>query len=274
MPYILEPRPTSDAPVAHRCPQANGAGHFCKCATDCTATKPCAVLGDEECVILKTQAEFLAPFCILHKGSTCRVLYRDEAGLSELRLTDREDTVLEVHVGNFESVRLTRPKSGSRKETDERYIGHCAQPCRRGKSGGLGHETLYFLVGENVWLIASVTGMEEPLWWDLRSGVGRTNPSSESPHSSESSCPCRSLHTFRLTCPAEGEVSGDELSSYAIEKLYEVTKRHGRLSKLGAEGTANCDIMSEGITNGTHRAPPLPGQDRAIPRNASKSTFA
>jgi len=33
-----------------------------------------------------------------------------------------------------------------------------------------------------------------------------------------------------LTCPTEGKVGGDELSSLVLKELHEVTKRHGGFS--------------------------------------------
>jgi hypothetical protein len=89
---------------------------------------------------------------------------------------------------------------------------------------------LYFLIGENVWFIAPVTSIQELPWWHLRSWIERAKPSGELPYSSESPRPCRFLHMLGLTCPTEGKVGGDELSSLVLKELHEVTKRHGGLS--------------------------------------------
>jgi hypothetical protein len=51
------------------------------------------------------------------------------------------------------------------------------------------------------------------------------------------------LDILRFTRPTEGEVDGNELGFLAFEEIYEITKGHGRLSKLSAEGTANCYVL-------------------------------
>jgi hypothetical protein len=170
----------------------------------------------------------------VRKGCTCRVLDRDEAGLPELRVPDREDPALQIHVPQVQSQRFARPKTGSGKKTDERHMGQRAQSFWRGEPSGLGHETFDFLVGKDVGLVAPVTSIEEPLWWDFRSWVEYAQPGSEPSHHGKASCPCCSLRTLRFLRPTDSEVGGDELRSLAFEELHEMTKRHGRLSKPGA----------------------------------------
>ena len=274
MAEVLESRAASDAANPRRCPQTDRAGHPGECATDGTVLKPCTALGDEECVGATQRTEIVTPFCVVSEGRACGVFDWDEARLSELRLTNRQYSALEIHVGSVESQRLPRPQTGSCKEPDKRDMGQCPQARGRGQSSGLCHEPPDLIISEDMRFVALATGFEYPSGRNLRSWVERAQPSGESSHHAEPSCPCGPLHTFGFLRPTEGEFHGDELRSFALEELHEVTKRYGRFPKLTAEGTANCHVLCEGIAKGTHRSPPVAGQGRATPRSASKATFA
>jgi len=180
MAEVLESRAASDAANPRRCPQTDRAGHPGECATDGTVLKPCTALGDEECVGATQRTEIVTPFCVVSEGRACGVFDWDEARLSELRLTNRQYSALEIHVGSVESQRLPRPQTGSCKEPDKRDMGQCPQARGRGQSSGLCHEPPDLIISEDMRFVALATGFEYPSGRNLRSWVERAQPSGES----------------------------------------------------------------------------------------------
>jgi hypothetical protein len=66
------------------------------------------MLADEKSVGPTQRTQPVALFYVVCEGHTRRVLDRDEARLPELGLTDRQDTVLEIHVWLIEAECLSR----------------------------------------------------------------------------------------------------------------------------------------------------------------------
>ena len=199
---------------------------------------------------------------------------RDEPGFPELRLADGKDTALEVDIDDVQCQCLARPKTRRREESDQCRVGHRAQPRARGKSTGLLHETTDFLIGVDVRLCTPVAGLEDMARRDLRSRVKRTQPSGELPDHGKPPCPGRRLYLHWLQSPVDGELRGDNLRPFLLEKVHEAAKRYGRLAHLRAEGAADCDVLLESFAETDHLAPPAQGHGRATVRRASKSTLA
>ena len=98
MPHILQSRPAPNTLAPCLFPQPDSAGHLRECATGNVIAKRSTVLGDEEPAGWMTAAKLIAPLNIVRKGCTGRVLDGDEAGLPELCVPDREDTVLQIYI--------------------------------------------------------------------------------------------------------------------------------------------------------------------------------
>ena len=66
-----------------------------------------------------TDAQDVAPFGILLQGLACGGFEWNEARFSELRLSNRENPVIEIHVGPVERQRFTRAETRRRKQPDK-----------------------------------------------------------------------------------------------------------------------------------------------------------
>src|SRR6516165_14389 len=199
---------------------------------------------------------------------------RDEAGFSELRLTDMEDTVLEVHVRAGKRQNLVRPKASGRKQSDDRCIGVCAQSLAGMQSRGLGYEPLQFVVGINVWRITPTSSTDEPVRRNLIAWFGRVEPYGETPHDAQAPSPGGTLCVFRLHRPAKRQLRGNELRTLALHKLHKLTESYGRFTQLCAKRSPHGDVLRQHLGHGAHRSPPVTGHGWATVRNASKATRA
>ena len=89
MPEILQPRSATNMPALRRCAQADRAGHLCERATDSRAVQPRAAFANEERLVEPSRTESVALLCISLKRHPRGILNWNEAGLPELRLSDR-----------------------------------------------------------------------------------------------------------------------------------------------------------------------------------------
>src|ERR1051325_7600307 len=87
---------------------------------------------------------------ILHQSRPCRVRQRDETGFPEFTLPNREDPVVEIHVGFIQGQSLPWAEAGSREKPDESCIGQRPEARWRSKPGGLFHQSANLLGAEDM----------------------------------------------------------------------------------------------------------------------------
>jgi hypothetical protein len=115
---ILQARPSLLLPLSDGRAQANGAGEQRKHPARCVAVDASFLLREKERGTARPDAQNVAATHVLLQRRAGRRIDRDDPGLSKFRLADREQTVVQIHVGSVERKSLTRAQARSGEEPD------------------------------------------------------------------------------------------------------------------------------------------------------------
>jgi hypothetical protein len=85
----------------------------------------------------------------------------------------------------------------------------------------LSDDPLNLFVAVYVWWLSPTTVRQQLTRWDFRARIGEAPPFGEAAHNAQAVGPGRRLRVRRLSCPAESELRGRKVRSFAFEELNE-----------------------------------------------------
>src|SRR5919108_4773065 len=129
-----------------------------------------------------------------------------EAGFSELRSVDGQDTFRPVHVIGLELQRLTQPQARDCKQPKQTVIGLWAQGINRRPSLGSVQEFSDLVIGIEVRLRARWSARQQTQWWHFGRGIRGTPMPGEAADDAQSRRPLPRCMFCILRSPLQRQI--------------------------------------------------------------------
>jgi hypothetical protein len=191
-------------------------------------------------------------------------------GLAELRAPNQQCACRSIEVLTIQAARLPDTHPGGCQQADQRPVGRGS--VRRAKRPGGVHQRRDLRVGVEVWRGAVRRVGQQPGRWHLVRGVDAVQVGRKTAHDSQPHRAPRIAAAGKRR-PRERVLGRDPRLAPFVQVSEELAEQLLGARELVAERAAHRQIVVQRITQRRiHDAPP--GQERAMVRKASTSTFA
>jgi hypothetical protein len=160
---------------------------------------------------------------------------RHESRLAELRLSNDQNSSLEIDIPILQRRGFAGTQSSSRKQTNQYVKGQPLHPSGRFQGSSRCHQPSDFLVTVDMWLVAAVSHIQKSWRRDLMTRLNDAQPARKLTNHRKLSSPGGTLNVSGLLRPLQCQRYRDELRLFSPQKLDKSPQRFGGFPELSTQ---------------------------------------